>query len=260
MISSLTNPKIKEVVRLQSTQKRKKSSFFVVEGLKENELAQRNHYSIDRLFVCEQITGLFDSDLQKLKHKTPHYFNVSKEVYKKIAHRESTEGIVGIYSKKQWTTDQMLDTQQVLVLQNVDKPGNIGAILRSANAFGISNIFLTGHKQIDIYAPQTIRASLGAIFSSKIHYLEDQELILALQENAFNICVTSAKNSTSIQVFKWPEKCALVMGSEESGVSTLWTQKADALINIPMCGEVSSLNVSVAAGLAMYEMTRASFT
>ncbi len=240
-ISSKSNAKIKETTKLLNNQKRKKSAFFIVEGAREVTLALNSKFKAQTIFICPEISGQTD--------EYPQVIQVSKEVYNHMAMRKSTEGILGVFEKK--PSNLQGNMHNLLVLDNVEKPGNLGAIFRTCDALGIQNVVLTGTKSIDVYHPSIIRASLGAFFTLNIHQLSFEQTVELIESQDLELYTTSAKNAASIYSFKPSKKWALVIGSEENGIGLFWNTYNQKKLTIPMHGKVSSLNVSVATALCL---------
>ena len=142
-----------------------------------------------------------------------------------------------------------------LVLDGIEKPGNIGAILRTCDSADVDIIVLNNEK-CDLYNPNVIRSSLGSIFSQKIMSMKSNDTVDFLKDNKFKIYSTSLASKNSIEKIKFSNSSAIVLGSESSGISKFWLNNSDELIKIPMLGKVDSLNVSVSAAITLYEVNR----
>ncbi|MCU7614211.1 RNA methyltransferase [Chryseobacterium sp. GMJ5] len=250
LIESFQNEKIKNVTRLLTDNRfRKKSGVFVVEGQQENDRAQKYHFEATEYFVCESI---FKGEIPKGKI---HY--VSEKVYEKTAYRGTSEGIIGIYKAKesQLNTFKPKDSSTVIVVEGIEKPGNLGAILRSCEAFGIDALIVTDAKA-DFYNPNVIRSSVGCLFGMDVFQAENPEVLEFLNENHFNI-YTTIMDKTSEDLYKrdFTEKSAVVFGTEHSGLSDFWNGKGKNTL-IPMVGSIDSLNLSNAVAITCYESLR----
>jgi TrmH family RNA methyltransferase len=247
LIESFQNEKIKNITKLLTDNRfRKKSGVFVVEGQQENERAQKYNFEATEFFVCESI---FKGELPKEKI---HY--VSEKVYEKIAYRGSSEGIIGIYKAKEaeLNTFKPKDNSTVIIVEGVEKPGNLGAILRSCEAFGIDALIVTDAKA-DFYNPNVIRSSVGCLFGMDVFQSENQETLDFLRENGFNI-YTTIMDETSEDLYKrdFTQKSAVLFGTEHSGLSDFWSDKGKNTL-IPMSGSIDSLNLSNAVAITCYE-------
>lgn len=250
LIESFQNEKIKNVTKLLTDNRfRKKSKVFVVEGQQENERAVQYHFEPLEFFICENI----------FKGKTPdgkiHY--VSEKVYEKIAYRGSSEGIIGIYEAKEAVLSSFVpkENSTVIIVEGVEKPGNLGAILRSCEAFGIDALIVTDAKT-DFYNPNVIRSSVGCLFGMNVFQSNNQELFEFLQENKFSIYTTLMDESAE-DLYKrnFTGKSALLFGTEHSGLSDFWIGKGKNTL-IPMSGSIDSLNLSNAVAISCYEILR----
>ena len=184
IIESLQNEKIKNLNRLITDNRfRKKSGVFVVEGKQENERALQFGFENVEFYICEPIFGI--------NHPEGKIHFVSSQVYEKIAYRGSSEGIIGIYKTKEFDLKnyQPKDNASVIVVESVEKPGNLGAILRSCEAFGIDALIVTDSR-VDFYNPNVLRSSVGCFFGMNIFSATNEETLAFLQKNRFKIYTT----------------------------------------------------------------------
>ena len=249
-ITSAQNPKIKHLLALQEKSRlRREEGLFVVEGRRELEHCLAAGFQLDTLFLCPEICPEFAAA------RTVY---VSKEVYAKIAYRGGTEGVIAEVRWKERSLDDLLpgkDSPLIMVMERVEKPGNLGAVLRSADAAGADGVILCD-PLTDLYNPNLIRASIGAIFTVPVVACTSAEAIAWLKAN--NIRILTAQLQDSAPYYDVDMTCgtALVMGTEATGLTDAWRQAADAHILIPMLGRLDSLNVSVSAAILLYEAVR----
>lgn len=250
MIESTKNDKIKHLLKLVSKNTfRKKEGVFLVEGQQENELALQFDNEPIEFFICEDI---FNGKLFDFK---THF--VSKFVYEKIAYRGSTEGIIGVYRVKEECLNnfQIKENARIIVLESIEKPGNLGAVLRSCEAFGIDALLIANTK-VDFYNPNVIRSSVGCIFGMNVFSGSNEEIFAFLQKNNISIFTTiMSENAKMINSIDLKGKSALVFGTEHSGLSDFWKNKGENTL-IPMCGKIDSLNLSNAVAISCYEFLR----
>ena len=250
MIESFQNPKIKNLIRLTTDNRfRKKQKVFIVEGQQENERALKFNFKAIEFFICEEI---FNSYLPNEKINL-----VSKEIYEKIAYRGTSEGIIGIYEEKENSLQdyQPSKNASIIILEGIEKPGNLGAILRSCEAFGIEALIITDPK-VDFYNPNVIRSSVGCIFGMNIFSSKNEELLSFLKENQFQIFTTlMSQDAQSIHEKDYTKKSAILFGTEHSGLSNFWKGKGDNVL-VPMVGTIDSLNLSNAVAITCYEILR----
>lgn len=250
IIESFQNQKIKYIFRLNTDNRfRKKEKIFVVEGQQENERALRFSFEATEFFICEEI---FNKDLPEGKINL-----VSPAIYEKIAYRGSSEGIIGLYKEKNNTLNEFSvrkDTS-IIILEGIEKPGNLGAILRSCEAFGIDALIITESK-VDFYNPNVIRSSVGCFFGMNIFSSNNEEVFNFLTQNNINIFTTLMnRDSKSIHCKNFTQKSALIFGTEHSGLSSFWEAKGENIL-VPMCGTIDSLNLSNAVAISCYEILR----
>ncbi len=264
LITSASNPKIKKLLALQQkSSERRESALFVVEGRRELEHCLNAGYKLDSVFVCKDIfheTASARSVLTRYAAEATNdfrIFEVSKEVYAKIAVREGTEGIIAeVKAKKHELGDLELgDNCVVLVIEGVEKPGNIGAMLRTCDAAGVDALIICDPR-CDIYNPNLIRASIGAAFTVPVAVCPSEEAISFLKSRNIRILTAQLQDSSLYYDCDMKRSTAIVMGTEADGLSDEWREAADAHIRIPMLGRLDSLNVSVSAAILLYESVR----
>lgn len=256
-ITSAQNPKIKRLLQLQQkSSERRKAGLFVVEGIREVERCVEKGYEINTIFylnkpMAENVSGIIE------KNKGIKLFEVSPTIYEKIAYRGSTEGIIAEVKTKDKTLNDLNLSENPLfvVLESVEKPGNLGAILRSADAAG-ADALIVCDPLTDLYNPNLIRNSTGAIFSVPCVACTSEECIKFLKENNIQILTAQLQDSELYYDTDMKRGTAIVMGTEATGLTDIWRKAADAHIRIPMLGIADSLNVSVSAAILLYEAVR----
>lgn len=250
LIESLQNEKIKNLIRLITDNRfRKKSGTFLVEGKQENERAAKFGFELQYYFICESI---YDEDFPKGKIHL-----VSEKVYEKIAYRGSSEGIIGVFKSEypDLKNFKPKESSSIIVVESIEKPGNLGAILRSCEAFGIDALIITDPK-VDFYNPNVIRSSVGCLFGMNVFQSANEELLEFLEQNGFNIFTTIMDQSAeNIYQRDFKSKSALLFGTEHSGLSDFWIGKGKNTL-IPMSGSIDSLNLSNAVAICCYEILR----
>ena len=256
MITSVQNPKVKQLLLLQQkSSERKKTGLFVVEGRRELMHCLEAGYELDTVFVCSQLeTGV---EPMPTLPSGVRLLVVSKAVYEKIAYRGSTEGVVAVVRSRQLRlSDLSLGPHPlIVVLERVEKPGNLGAILRSADASGVDAVVVCD-PLTDLYNPNLIRSSVGGFFSVPCVACSSEECIAFLKGKGVRILTAQLQDSHVYYDTDMTVGTAIVMGTESTGLTDLWRQAADAHIRIPMLGKIDSLNVSVSAAILMFEAVR----
>jgi TrmH family RNA methyltransferase len=259
-IISVQNPLVKKVSALKDkSRERKKTGLFVLEGQQEVQLAIKGKFELETLLIHPDVCN--DEDfLKSLDNITPRpeFIIISNEIYKKLAYRETTEGILAIAKGKSHTLDNlMFDTENpfILIAEAPEKPGNIGALLRTADAANLDAVIIADPKT-DLYNPNIIRSSVGSIFTNQIAMASTSETIAFLRkENISILCaaLTASKIYTHVDFTK---PSALVVGTEATGLSKKWLEHSHQNIVIPMAGQIDSLNVSVSAAILIFEGLR----
>lgn len=260
VITSAQNPKIRRLLALQQkSSERRDSGLFVLEGVRETVRCLSAGYEADSLFVCPEILADVAA-VRGLAGSVPpgRVFEVTKELYSKIAYRGGTEGLIAEVRAKECTLDmlQLPDNPLVLVTESVEKPGNVGAMLRSCDAAGADAMIICGSSHTDLYNPNLIRASLGAVFTVPCAVCSTSEAVAFLRGHDIRILTAQLQDSSLYYDCDMRRGTALVMGTEATGLSDEWRAAADAHIRIPMLGRLDSLNVSVSAAVLLFEAVR----
>lgn len=266
-ITSQQNPKIKSLLNLQQkSSERRKSGLFVVEGRRELLHCIEAGYQIDTIFFCSELTpqgGIHPEGYELVIDGEKHLirgckcFDVSKDIYNKVAYRGGTEGVIAeVIVRITTLSDLKLPSSPlVVVLESVEKPGNLGAILRSADAAGVDAVIVCD-PLTDLYNPNLIRSSIGGIFSVSCVACSSEECIHFLKANHIQILTAQLQDSSLYYDTDMKRATAIVMGTEATGLTDQWRKVADAHIRIPMLGKLDSLNVSISAAILMYEAVR----
>ena len=289
LITSTQNPKIKRLLELQQkSSERRKSGLFVVEGRRELEHCLAAGYEVESVYARmtneeskllsnpegnshpsfvtrhSSLKGENDdssfSSLHSSSKKDPSFFNVAPNVYERIAYRGSTEGIVAIMKAKERGLEELTGSCEgpaplFIVLESVEKPGNLGAVLRSADAAGATAVIVCD-PLTDLYNPNLIRASIGACFTVPTVACSSEECIAFLKKHGVQILTAQLQDSKLYYDTPMTGPTAIVMGTESTGLTDVWREAADAHIRIPMLGRLDSLNVSVSAAILLFEAVR----
>ena len=250
IISSLQNPLIKNLLSLQKkSRERKNQNLFVVEGKREIERALLGKYFFKIIFIREGSSNIFiDFD-----ENISDFITIENKLFDKITIRSGSEKYIGLgISKKHALDDFKLNSKGIiLVAESIEKPGNIGALLRTSSALGISAFIMTNPKT-DIYHPNVIRSSLGGVFNIPIIISNSDEIITYFSKNKINV-ISGAITTNSILMNKanYKKPCAIVVGSESKGLEKIWIENSSEVVKINMNNNIDSLNVSVAAAILM---------
>ncbi|MBN2639892.1 MAG: RNA methyltransferase [Bacteroidales bacterium] len=254
-ITSLQNSRIKNVIRLRKSSERTKQNIFSIEGLNEINHALHNDYIIDTLFYCPEIAP--DEVTQELLSKSRIAFEVSKDVFSKMAYREDSGGVLVLSNQKSHHLSDIKLSQNplIIVLESVEKPGNLGAILRTADSAGVDAVMLCD-PSTDIYNPNVIRGSVGCLFSTQVATCTSEEAMVWLKTNQLRTFATHIETNKWYHESDYKGPSAIVMGTESTGLTKRWITFADEGIKIPMLGVNDSLNVSIATAVVVYEAAR----
>ena len=255
-ITSLQNPKIKLLLQLQQkSSERRKAELFVLEGRRELMHCMEAGYEVDTVFWCPSVE-VGTEPIPSLPEGV-RLFEVSKDIYERVAYRGSTEGIIAEVRPRQLSLAdlQLGASPLVVVVERVEKPGNLGAILRSADAAGVDAVIVCD-PLTDLYNPNLIRSSIGGIFSVPCVACTSEECIAFLKQRGIQILTAQLQDSHLYYDTDMRRPTAIVMGTEATGLTDQWREAADAHIRIPMLGRIDSLNVSVSAAILMFEAVR----
>ncbi len=261
-ISSSQNSKIKELLSLQEKSKlRREKKLFVVEGRRELEHCIEAGFLVRSLFVCPEIIEETEIDrLARLAEKNNpscKIIEVPSNLYNKIAYRGGTEGVIAIIIAEDKDLDSINLSSKplIVILEAVEKPGNLGAVLRSADAAGADAVIIC-NPLTDLYNPNLIRASIGAVFTNQVVIAPTTETINWLKNNKIQILTAQLQDSEWYYDTDMNKATAIVLGAEDKGLSDEWREAANAHIKIPMLGNLDSLNVSVSAAILLFEAIR----
>lgn len=272
-ITSAQNPKIKQLLALQEKARlRRETGIFVVEGRRELQHCIDAGFEIDTLFICHDILSGVNSEPVDpagayrprrgigrvgLVLKDTKIFEISKEAYQKVAYREGTEGVIAEVRARERRLEalELKENPLVVVLESVEKPGNLGAVLRSADAAGADAVLICD-PLTDLYNPNLIRASIGAVFTVPCVACSSAEAISWLKAHGIQILTAQLQDSGWYYDTDMKRGTAIVIGTEATGLTQAWRDAADAHIRIPMLGALDSLNASVSAAILLFEAVR----
>lgn len=260
-VTSAQNPKIRELLALQEKSRtRRETGLFVVEGRRELLHCIEAGFGIRTVFVCPDIIP--ENEVIRILSGIPadcfpNVIEVPSVLYSKIAYRGGTEGIIAEIRQRKLSLQDIKTRKAplVIVLESVEKPGNLGAVLRSADAAGADAVIVCD-PLTDLYNPNLIRASIGAIFTVPTVAAGSQETIGWLKDRGIRILTAQLQDSIYYYDTDMTRGTAIVMGTEATGLTDIWRENADARIKIPMLGQLDSLNVSVSAAILLYEAVR----
>ena len=254
-LTSIQNPFIKSLLSLKVRSKQRNlTGTFLIEGEKEIDLAIKGGYVLDKI--------LFSPDIcckNTIKRWSQHaeLIEISNEIFKKLAYRNSTGGVIGIAEVMNLTLEKLKisDNPLILIVQSIEKPGNIGAILRTADAANLDAVIIADPK-CDLYNPNVVRSSVGCLFTNQIAVGKTTEVLSFLKKNKINIYCATLQNKNVYSKQDYTTPTAFVVGAEAKGLSQEWKKHATKNVIIPMAGLVDSINVSVSAAVLIFEAKR----
>lgn len=259
MITSPGNARIKSLVNMRQKAKvRREKGVFLTEGIKmflEAPQERIREVYISESFSCPdgKIKEAVDEKLKKSVYET-----VSKEVFRKISDTCSPQGILCVMQSYDYQLSDMLQKEHplLLLLEDIQDPGNLGTMIRTGEGAGIDGVILS-RDTVDIYNPKTIRATMGSIYRMPFYYADDlAAVVLGLKEKGISVFAAHLKGTETYDVFDYTKGCAFLIGNEGNGLKTETAELADCYMRIPMEGNVESLNAGIAAAVLMYEASR----
>lgn len=258
-ITSTNNALIKELYQLkEKSKKRKQSGTFLIEGLREISLAIKGNFKIQKLLFNAAIIS-YDKLQQTIDTINQiELIEITNEVYKKLAHRGSTEGVLAVAESKNFEISNFkmnCENPLILVAEAPEKPGNIGALLRTADAANLDAVFIANAKT-DVFNPNIIRSSVGTVFTVPIATGSTNEILSFLKTNNIDVYCAALSASKPYTEINFTKASALVVGTESTGLSNEWLKNSTQNIIIPMSGAIDSMNVSVSAGILVFEAVR----
>lgn len=257
VITSPHNPKIKYVLGLREKRERKKTGLLLVEGYAELSLALNTGARAVEVFFCPALFAHRDQEKLLRGLGSSHLIEVDERIFRKIAYRENPDGWLATLPNPQKSLAELRLSANpfILIVESVEKPGNLGAILRTADAAGVEAV-IACDPLTDWGNPNIIRASKGCLFTVQVAEAPSSETLAWLRERGIQIITAQPDAATPYTSADFTCPTALVMGAEHAGVGRQWLAAAQAAVSIPMFGRVNSLNVSAAAALLMYEGVR----
>ncbi|MBN2473666.1 MAG: RNA methyltransferase [Pirellulales bacterium] len=259
LITSRQNPRVKNAVRLRDRRHREKQGRILIDGARELSRAMAAGVALQEVFVCEPLCGgeACRRLLVLLPECRAEILHVTEPVFEKLAFGSRAEGVLGVAEMPRPTLDGLVlpEVPLVAVLECVEKPGNVGAVLRSADAAGVSALIVADGRT-DLYNPNAIRASLGTIFFLPVCAATTAETFDWLRRHGLTMVALRVDGSVPYTRIDYRGPTAVVLGNEAEGLSDAWSADDVAAVRLPMCGVGDSLNVSAAAAVVFYEVLR----
>ncbi len=255
-ITSLQNPKIKHLNSLRERRERDRTKEFLIEGYRELLRAVDAGWQMTQLFFCpEFFLGTNEQPLiDRIERQGAHLIKCPKNVFEKISYRDRPDGLVAV-SIQNTTPLLQLKNNFLIVAEAIEKPGNLGTILRSADAVGVDGLILVD-KCTDLFNPNVVRASVGTLFSVPIAEATGDEALEWLKSNQIQILAATPHANYEYTEVDLTGPLAIALGTEQLGLSDRWMKNADLQVKIPMLGIADSLNVAMATNVLMYEALR----
>ncbi|MFJ1509136.1 RNA methyltransferase [Chlamydia crocodili] len=253
------NPKVKEAIALKQSRSRK-GSLFILEGFREIQKALTSGYECERIFCGTNISEKEQSFLNRIQKTPLEKIYCLEETLSKLSYKEHHDNFIAVMKKRWWSREEFLSQKKnplpfYLIIEQVEKPGNVGALLRIADGVGADGVILCD-PIIDLYNPNLIRSSLGTVFTLPIWSATLDEVLQTIEEEKWHVFVTSPRASSMYFCENYNQPLALVFGSEKDGLTSSWFKGNFSKISLPMLGQVDSLNLSTAVSAVAYEVIR----
>ncbi len=257
-ISSVQNPKVKNVLHLGKASERKEQNLFIVEGFREITLAANAGYEFKSLFFCPEIGKAKQvADLVSYLSKRTTVFEITFSVFEKMAYRENSDGLIAVMVPKYLKPEELKLSENplIIVLEKVEKPGNLGAVLRTADAAKVDAV-LVCDPATDIFNPNVVRSSIGCLFTNQVVCCTSQEAVAWMRKQKIRSFAAALTASHFYHQTDMSGPTAIILGTEADGLTEFWLKESDDQIKIPMLGQIDSLNVSNATAIMVYEAKR----
>jgi TrmH family RNA methyltransferase len=257
-ISSIQNPEIRQIEHwTRKSRNRRRDGLFLLEGIRELHLALSGGYLPEKLYICPEIID------EAVLNKIPGLDQVPRvglgpEVYRHLAYRGKTEGVIALMHAKDHGLENLTWIRKnplILVAEAPEKPGNIGALLRTADAAGLDAVLISDLKG-DLYNPNIIRSSVGCLFTIPVATGSSSDILHFLKTQGFQVLGAALGGASRYDTADYTPATALVVGTEATGLTPIWKEGSDLLVEIPMHGTIDSMNVSVAAAILIFEGLR----
>lgn len=260
-LTSLQNPRVKEVVKLRERRTRDQTQTFLIEGYRELLRALDGKHPIKTLFICPELfMGSNEKTLiDRIEKNGAAIIPCAEHVFRKMSYRDRPDGLLAIAPQQHLTLDDLGSFSKksgfFVVAEAIEKPGNLGTILRSSDAAGVDALIVCD-RCTDIFNPNVVRASVGTLFTVPIVQTTSSEAIQWLKENSVTIISSTPNTDLLYTENDCKNSVAIAVGTEQLGLSEQWLKEADVKVRIPMLGTADSLNVATATTLLLYEVVR----
>lgn len=262
-IISLKNEKIKKIIKLKNKNKRDKYSLFLIEGHREILRASQANVEIESLFICPSL-GLKDNEsslIDRIKRANVAVYECSQDIFSKISYRDRPDGLIAVARQFKSDVEDLKNIVRnkkdafLIVLEGIEKPGNLGTILRACDAAGVDAV-IVADPLTDIFNPNVVRASIGTLFTVPIFVGDGKKILKILKENDIRIIAASPVSDILYTDADLKKPIAIAFGTEQLGLSKIWMENSNIKVKIPMQGAADSLNVACAATILLYETYR----
>lgn len=262
-ITSLQNPKLKKAVKLADRKERNETGLFLIEGYRELKRASDSGVVVQTLFICPKLFLGSNEDalIEQIRKAGAEIILCNEQVFQKLSYRDRPDGLVAIAVQMQRPLRDLIAQLAskkdpfLIIAEAIEKPGNLGTILRSADAAGVDGVIVCD-RCTDIYNPNVVRASVGTLFTIPVVEASSAETLLWLQERKIKVVAATPSAKEEFTDANLTGGVAIAVGTEQLGLSEVWMQASDLKVRIPMHGVADSLNVATATTLLLYEVVR----
>lgn len=258
LIESLQNPRVKQVVKLRERRQREQSGRFLIEGYRELLRALDGKQLVETLFICPELfLGSNEPALiEQWREQGTEICSCSERVFRKMSYRDRPDGLLAVAPQRYGSLDDLgADCSLIVVAEAIEKPGNLGTILRSADGVGADAVIVCD-RCTDIHNPNVVRASVGTLFTRPVIECSSEDCIAWLKKRGFRVLSATPAAEAIYTDTDLTGPIAIAVGTEQLGLSDRWMNEADLQVRIPMCGTADSLNVATATTILLYEALR----
>jgi len=255
LLTSSQNPKIKQAIRLRERRERNKTDLFLIEGLRELQRCCASDRRLETLFICPELFQENQEEQILLQRKDVQIYRCDEQLFRKISYRERPDGLLAIAPQMHLELSDLDETSFLVVAESIEKPGNLGTILRSSDAAGVDGVIICD-RCTDLHNPNVVRASMGTLFTQPVVEAGGKETLDWLKKNGVQILAATPHAEKVYTEVDLTQPVAIAVGTEDVGLSEMWMQESDLQVRIPMLGIADSLNVATATTLLLYELLR----
>lgn len=254
MLESLKNPKVQSAYKLFQRRQRDKTGCYLVEGYRELSRAVEAGEPFEHIFYCPKLF-LGENDAKLLASLMVPVYETTEAVFRKLSYRDRPDGWLGVAKQRHRVLEEKVTGDLFVIAEGIEKPGNVGTMLRSADAAGVDGVILSD-RTTDLFNPNVVRASVGTLFTQDVYQETNENVLAWVRKRGLTLVATTPHAKKVYTEVPLQGSVAILVGTEQYGLSSFWLEAADIQVQIPMLGVADSLNVATACTLVLYEVLR----